>query len=75
MRANRKPVDHGAAIRVPPAHNAKGREILMTWLGAAGRSMAQGSIEVSTAAGTDVALPGDWIVLSSSGAFFVTRSA
>jgi hypothetical protein len=74
MHASRKPIDHGAAIRVPPAHDAKGRLVLMTWLGECGSPTEQGLVEVATSAGVCVASPGDWIVLSASGAFYVTRA-
>jgi hypothetical protein len=73
MGAHRKTVDHGAAIRVPPAHDAKGWQILMTWLGEAGRVKEQGLVEVRTPIGPGIAAPGDWIVLSATGSFHVTR--
>ena len=73
MRARRQTIDHGAAIRVPPPHDAKGRLILMTWLGEAGRSRDGGLVEVLTPIGPGVAAPGDWIVLSASGAYHVAR--
>lgn len=67
--------DHGAAIRVPPAHDAAGWRILMTWLGDAGRVLDRpGLVEVTTPAGRRVAAPGDWIVLSVSGAYHLARS-
>ena len=73
MSAKRKPVDHGAAIRVPPAHDTRGWQILTTWVGESGRSTAPGLMEVSTPTGADTAAPGDWIVLSATGSFYVTR--
>ena len=46
----------------------------MTWLGDSGRPTDQGLVEVVTPSGAGVASPGDWIVLSASGSFYVTRS-
>jgi hypothetical protein len=67
--------DHGAAIRVPPAHDANGWRMLMIWLGDCGRRTgAPGLVEVTTPAGAAPAAPGDWIVLSVSGAYHVARS-
>ena len=62
------------AIRVPPAHDVKGRQVLMTWLGHCGRLTDRGLVEVTTPTGAGVAAPGDWIVLSASGSYHVTRS-
>ena len=73
MRTARRTIDHGAALRVPPAHDASGWTILMGWLGEAGQRVDPGLVEVATAAGVDVAAPGDWIVLSATGAYHVTR--
>jgi hypothetical protein len=73
MPTARNALDHGAALRVPPAHNAKGWIILMRWLGEAGRLAGRGLVEVTTPVGVHVAAPGDWIVLSASGAYHVTR--
>jgi hypothetical protein len=67
--------DHGAALRVPPAHDANSRRVLWSWLGQSGCPLDdRGAIQVSTPEGPAVALPGDWIVLSFSGAFHVTRA-
>jgi len=67
--------DHGAAIRVPPPHDAKGRGALWAWLGDAGCPFDdRGAVQVSTEIGVAVARPGDWIVLSVSGDFHVARS-
>jgi len=74
MRTARNTLDHGAALRVPPAHDAKNWLILMRWLDDAGRLTGRGMVEVTTPAGADVAAPGDWIVLSANGAYHVTRS-
>ena len=64
--------DHGAALRVPPAHDANSWRILMTWLGPQGRRMDQpGAVEVDTPSGRQQALPGDWIVLSVSGDYHI----
>jgi hypothetical protein len=73
MKSRRKTIDHGAAIRVPPAHDANGWLVLMTWLGDAGRLTDPGLVEVSTPLGTGIATPGDWIVLSATGSYHVTR--
>ncbi|MBV9994259.1 MAG: hypothetical protein JO127_03505 [Caulobacteraceae bacterium] len=75
MRTQRRAVEHGAAIRVPPAHDAGGRQVLMTWLGAEGRPLGRGLVEVSTPIGAAVAAPGDWIVLAVDGSYHVTRSS
>jgi hypothetical protein len=74
MQTARNALDHGAALRVPPAHNAKAWLILMRWLGDAGRLTDQGLVEVATLVGAEVAAPGDWIVLSATGSYHVTRS-
>lgn len=64
--------DHGAALRVPHAHDHNGWQMLMAWLGMAGLRLGQGgSVQVDTATGPAVAMPGDWIVLSVSGEFHV----
>ena len=73
MRTVRNPLDHGAALRVPPAHNAKGWMILMRWLGDSGHLIDRGLVQVTTPVGAHVAGPGDWIVLSATGAYHVTK--
>jgi hypothetical protein len=77
MRASVSPAfDHGAALRVPPAHDARGWRMLMEWLGACGRSLDRpGLVVVTTASGETIATPGDWIVLSVGGAYHVARSS
>lgn len=66
--------DHGAALRVPPPGDAPNRGVLEQWLGDCGAPIgAAGHIRVETPHGCEVARPGDWIVLSVSGAFHVTR--
>jgi hypothetical protein len=66
--------DHGAALRVPPAHDANGRRALWQWLGENGCPLDdRGAVQVSTREGPAVARPGDWIVLSYSGALHVAR--
>jgi len=68
--------DHGAAIRVPPAHDRMGWRVLMAWLGDSGQvSNVPGTVDVMTPAGQTTAAPGDWIVLSVSGAYHVARSS
>lgn len=67
--------DHGAALRVPPAHDANGRRALWLWLGEGGFPLDdRGAVQVSTQDGPVVARPGDWIVLSFKGEFHVARS-
>jgi hypothetical protein len=68
--------DHGAALRVPPAHDGHGRDALWRWLGDSGCPLDdRGAVQVSTQDGPVVARPGDWIVLSFTGCFHVARSA
>jgi hypothetical protein len=67
--------DHGAAIRVPPAHDRNGWRMLMLWLGECGRiTDLPGLVAVTTPTGEAQAAPGDWIVLSVTGAYHVARS-
>jgi hypothetical protein len=67
--------DHGAALRVPPMHDAKGRSALWRWLGDDGCAFDDtGAVQVRTAEGAVLARIGDWIVLSVSGDFHVARS-
>ena len=76
MKANRHSVrlDHGAALRVPSPNDANGRNALWRWLGDCGFAADDGqAVQVLTQAGTAVARPGDWIVLSVSGDFYVAR--
>jgi hypothetical protein len=68
--------DHGAALRVPPMHDAKGRSALWRWLGDDGFALDdRGAVQVSTSFGPVVARPGDWIVLSVSGHYHVARTS
>ena len=69
--------DHGAALRVPPANDARGWMNLLAWLGEAGGRLAApgGVVQVRTAAGPMVACTGDWIVLSVSGDYHVAHAA
>jgi hypothetical protein len=46
----------------------------MRWLGDAGRLTDRGLVEVTTLVGAEVAAPGDWIVLSATGSYHVTRT-
>jgi hypothetical protein len=77
MRASRNPAfDHGAALRVPPPHDARNWRKLFQWLGEAGAALAEaGAVEVRTPDGPQVARPGDWIVLSVGGRFHVACAA
>jgi len=65
--------DHGAALRVPPAHDARNWARLCHWLGDAWRPLeAAGLVSVCTPGGWLTAGPGDWIILSAGGQFHVT---
>jgi hypothetical protein len=78
MRARRSQpsFDHGAALRVPPPHDAASWRALWTWLGAEARSVAEAAaVQVHTPDGPVVAHCGDWIVLSHSGAFHVAHQS
>jgi hypothetical protein len=70
------PFDHGAALRVPPAHDQKNWALLWQWLGDEAQSVAEASaaVQVRTPEGPVVAHTGDWIVLSHSGAFHVAHT-
>lgn len=71
--ASKPSFDHGAALRVPPAHDARNWTRLCHWLGDAWRPLAEpGLISVFTAGGWLTAGPGDWIILSVGGVFHVT---
>ncbi|HEY9217300.1 MAG TPA: hypothetical protein VIO94_04575 [Phenylobacterium sp.] len=66
--------DHGAALRVPPPHDARSWGKLWQWLGEDGQALEEpGAVRVSTPDGTAIAHPGDWIVLSVSGRFYVAH--
>ena len=68
--------DHGAALRVPPPHDHKGRRALWQWLGEEGCALDdRGAVQVYTAFGPMIARPGDWIVLSVSGQYHVARTS
>ncbi len=73
MRTAHSPAfDHGAALRTPPAHDAKSWTKLWLWLGDDGREREEaGSVEVRTLQGWAVARPGDWIILTVGGRFYV----
>ncbi len=75
MRRTETPeFDHGAALRVPPAGDARNWRMLQMWLGeSALRIDESGLVQVATPTGQQVACPGDWIVLSTSGDFHVAR--
>lgn len=66
--------DHGAALRVPSPEDARGWGALMAWLGQAGRRLNTACVNVSTPSGETVATPGDWIVLSVSGEYYVAMA-
>ncbi|MFZ5721042.1 MAG: hypothetical protein ACOY5Y_16390 [Pseudomonadota bacterium] len=69
------PFDHGAALRVPPAHDQKNWAVLWQWLGEDAQSVAEAAaVQVRTPDGPVVAHTGDWIVLSHSGCFHVAHT-
>ena len=69
------PFDHGAALRVPPAHDRKNWSVLWQWLGDDAQSLPEVSaVQVFTPEGPVVAHTGDWIVLSHSGNFHVAHT-
>ena len=70
------PFDHGAALRVPPAHDKKNWTVLWRWLGEDAQTVgeAASAVQVRTPEGPVVAHSGDWIVLSHSGAFHVAHT-
>jgi hypothetical protein len=76
MRVARNPAfDHGAALRTPPAHDARGWERLWTWLGDDGAPLDEpGAVLVRTPVGWVAARPGDWIILTVAGKFHVTAA-
>jgi hypothetical protein len=64
--------DYGAALRVPPAHDAANRAKLWAWLGdAADASEIVGELFVLTPLGWVTARPGDWIILAANGRYHV----
>ena len=72
VATNAPAFDHGAALRVPPLHDARNRRQLLLWLGDDGwpRDGTE-IIEVQTPDGLMLARPGDWIILSVTGRFHV----
>jgi hypothetical protein len=67
--------EHGSALRVPAAHDAANWRQLEWWLGDAGRRAEQaGVIAIDTPEGWLMARPGDWIVLSVSGRYYLAAS-
>ena len=67
--------DHGAALRVPPAHDTRSWGKLWQWLGEDGQALEEpGAVKVATPDGSAIARPGDWIVLSHSGSFHVAHT-
>lgn len=70
-----QPFDHGAALRVPPAHDRKNWAVLWQWLGEDAQAVAEAAaVQVRTPDGPVVAHAGDWIVLSHSGSFHVAHA-
>ena len=68
-----RPFDHGAALRVPPPGDTKSWRVLMNWLGEAGAQLDRTGVRIVTGSGPSVAMPGDWIVLTSRGEYQVAR--
>ena len=67
--------DHGAALRVPPAHDVANWRKLWMWLGEDARAVAEAdAVQVRTPCGEVIAHCGDWIVLSVTGAFHVAHA-
>jgi len=67
-----KAASHGAAIRTPAPHDARGWARLWLWLGDHGMRLEDaGAVGVWTPDGWVTARPGDWIILSVSGAYHV----
>ena len=78
MRASRTQphFDHGAALRVPPPHDARSWRTLWMWLGEDAHVISEaGAVQVRTPEGPVIAHSGDWIVLSHSGVFHVAHAA
>lgn len=69
------PFDHGAALRVPPPGDSANWRNLLMWLGTDAHALAEAdAVQVRTPQGEVIAHCGDWIVLSVTGAFHVTRT-
>lgn len=68
--------EHGSALRVPAAHDKSAWRKLEWWLGECGRKLdPPGHVAVETPEGWFEAGPGDWIVLSVTGRYYVAASA
>lgn len=64
--------DQGAALRVPSPMERRAWGRLLTWLGDEGAPLAAlAGVRVWTSEGWVIAVPGDWIVLSVTGTFYV----
>lgn len=73
-RPSHPPFDHGAALRVPPPHDAKNWKMLWRWLGEAAQAVPEAAaVQVRTPQGLVIAHCGDWIVLTVGGVFHVAH--
>ncbi|MDB5452232.1 MAG: hypothetical protein JWO33_810 [Caulobacteraceae bacterium] len=75
MRAGRTKLEHGAALRVPPAREQNGWSVLLTWVGGAGYRLDPETLVLETEGEALMARSGDWVVLCADGAFHVGRPA
>lgn len=67
---------HGAARQIPPAEDLAAWRSLVVWIGAAGdltRDDQTGATGLTTAAGREIARPGDWIIRTIGGALHLGR--
>jgi len=71
-RARKPAFDHGAAVRVPPAHDARSWAKVWQWLADDGQALDEpGAVSIRTPHGWITANPGDWIILTFGGSFHV----
>ena len=73
--AVRPAFDHGSAVRTPPAEDVRNRSKLWQWLGEDGQADDEpGAVGVRTPHGWVTARPGDWIILTFGGSFYVAAA-